>query len=148
MCIPDKNILRELGENLKKNPRFDSIVTLIDTLLGEQGCPWDRSRTVADFPKYLKGEVDEVVDAVERGDNVNLEEELGDLLFVVVMAIRVAEKEGRLDIDGVFRRIIDKMVFRHPHVFGGDMEATTADQVLDNWQILKAQEKDKPGTGV
>jgi len=143
MNLPeDRESRRKFGERLKTSPAFDSILELIEALLSENGCPWDRSRTVEDCPKYLESELGEVVDAINRGDNDNLAEEIGDLLFMVAFTAKLAEKEGRLGVKDVFTRILNKMVFRHPHVFGGDMDASSPDQVVDNWHELKKREKE------
>ena len=142
MPVPDDpKMRRALGEELKSHPGFESVARLIDTLLADGGCPWDRARMLKDCPKYLRGELEEVLQAIESGDNQNLEEELGDLLFMVAFTAKIGEKESRMTVEGMFERILNKMVYRHPHVFGGEMEASTPDEVLDNWQELKRQEK-------
>lgn len=142
MPVPeDPEKRRALGDELRSEPRFEGVARLIDTLLGEGGCPWDRARTLEDCPEYLRGELDEVVQAIESGDNENLEEELGDLLFMVTFTAKVGEKESRMTLEGMFKRILDKMVYRHPHVFGGEMDASTPGEVYDNWQKLKEKEK-------
>jgi tetrapyrrole methylase family protein/MazG family protein len=147
MPLPESHeARREYGETLRSDPSFESITRLIDALLGEGGCPWDRARKLADCPRYLEGELQEVVEAIEFSDDSNLEEELGDLLFMVAFTAKLAEKEGRFNLDGLFQRILDKMVFRHPHVFGGELEARNAEEVLDNWQKLKSEEKSKFGS--
>lgn len=142
MSLPeDIESRRALGEKLKSNPDFQNMLELIDTLLDEGGCPWDRARTLTDCTKYLKDELAEVIEAIESSDYENLEEELGDLLFMVAFTAKVGEKEGRIEIRRVFEKILNKMVYRHPHVFGGDLTAETSDEVFDNWQILKEKEK-------
>ena len=138
----DREQRRQFGETLKSEPSFDSLLNLIDALLSENGCPWDRSRKVEDCPKYLENELAEVIDAIRRGDNANLEEELGDLIFMTAFTAKLAEKEGRLRLKGIFERVLNKMVFRHPHVFGGEMEASSSEQVIDNWRELKILEKE------
>jgi uncharacterized protein YabN with tetrapyrrole methylase and pyrophosphatase domain len=144
MSLPDeKDARREYGEELRSRREFASVMTLIEALLGENGCPWDRDRKLQDCPKYLEGELDEVIEAIASGDDANLEEELGDLLFMVAFTMKVAEKEGRLSPESVYGRILNKMVHRHPHVFGGEMVAETPGEVLDNWDKLKEQEKAK-----
>jgi len=146
MNFPDeREQRRKFGETLKSEPSFDSMLNLIDALLSENGCPWDRSRKVEDCPKYLESELAEVIDAINRCDDGNLEEELGDLIFMAAFTAKLAEKEGRLHskgIKGIFERILNKMVFRHPHVFGGEMEASSSEQVIDNWRELKILEKE------
>jgi len=148
MSLPhDRESRRKLGEELKAAPEFATVEKLIEALLSEGGCPWDRARKLEDCPKYLRGELEEVLAAIESGDNENVEEELGDLLFMVAFAAKIAEKEGRMTVRGMFERILSKMVYRHPHVFGGDMEADTPGEVLANWQELKRQEKCSEGEG-
>ena len=137
----DESKKRALAEELKSQPDFTSLVKLIETLLGEDGCPWDRARRVEDCPEYLRGELEELNSAIRAMDNAGMIEELGDLLFMTVFTMKVAEKEGRLESRQVFERIVEKMVYRHPHVFGGELKASTAEEVLDNWKKLKAQEK-------
>ena len=142
MNLPhDESGRREYAEALKSNPGFESLVSLIEALLGDGGCPWDQTRKLEDCPKYLNSELDEVIAAIESGDNSNLEEELGDLLFMLAFTIKVAEKEEKVEMSRLFSRIIDKMVFRHPHVFGGDLAAGTPDEVVSNWAKLKSREK-------
>jgi len=143
MSLPeDRESRREIGEELKSNPGFESVDRLIGFLLGDGGCPWDRSRRLADCPEYIKSELDEVIEAIGTDEGTDIEEELGDLLFMVVFTARVAKNEGKITIDGLYRRILEKMVFRHPHIFGGEMDADSAEQVVDNWQKLKMQEKE------
>jgi tetrapyrrole methylase family protein/MazG family protein len=137
----DREERKRLGEKLQAQADFPAILELIDTLIGPDGCPWDREQTVENCPKYLRNEVQEVIGAIESGDNENLEEELGDLLFLVAFTSKLGEKETRVSMDGVFRRILKKMIFRHPHVFGGDMDAENPEEVLANWQHLKELEK-------
>ena len=80
--------------------------------MAEGGCPWDRSRKLEDCPKYIQGELDEVIEAIGSGNNADIEEELGDLLFMVAFTAKLAERDGRLEMKGVFKRILEKMV--HP----------------------------------
>jgi tetrapyrrole methylase family protein/MazG family protein len=142
---PDRESRRALGEEFVSRPGFDSVMRLIETLLGEGGCPWDRARKLEDCPEYLEGELREALEAIGSGDDENLEEELGDLLFMVAFTAKIAEKEGRMSVRGMFERLLGKMVYRHPHVFGGEMEATTPGEVLDNWRELKRREKSGGG---
>jgi len=138
---PDRESRRALGEKLASRPDFDSVLRLIETLLGEGGCPWDRARKLDDCPEYLEGELREALEAIGAGNDKNLEEELGDLLFMVAFTAKIAEKEGRMTVQGMFERLLAKMVYRHPHVFGGDLEASTPGEVLANWHELKRREK-------
>jgi tetrapyrrole methylase family protein/MazG family protein/ATP diphosphatase len=110
----------------------------------ERGCPWDLEQTFASIAPYTIEEAYEVADAIERGDLSDLREELGDLLLQVVFHSRMAQEQGAFDFDDVANAVSDKMIRRHPHVFGdaayGDDEAK--DQV---WEALKAQERAAKG---
>jgi tetrapyrrole methylase family protein/MazG family protein/ATP diphosphatase len=109
-------------------------------LLAPDGCPWDREQTFETLRRYAIEEACEVVDAIDSGDRKALREELGDLLLQVVFQAELARREESFGIDDVVSGIVDKLVHRHPHVFG-DMDAKDADEVLQNWEKLKAIEK-------
>ncbi len=105
-----------------------------------RGCPWDREQTFATIAPYTIEEAYEVADAIERNDAADLESELGDLLFQVVFHARMAQERGWFDFDAVAAGIHDKLVRRHPHVFGDAAFATPAEQT-SNWEELKAEER-------
>ncbi len=108
----------------------------------EQGCPWDLRQTSASIAPHTLDETHEVLDAIERGDTENLKEELGDLLFNIVFHARIAEEQGQFDFDDVATGITDKMLRRHPHVFGDAREDEISDHELSRqWQALKQAEK-------
>jgi MazG family protein len=109
-------------------------------LLAPDGCPWDREQSFETLRKYVLEEACEVIDAIEGGDRAAIREELGDLLLQVVFQAELARREKSFAIDDVIAGIVEKLVTRHPHVFG-DMEAKDADEVLRNWEKIKAQEK-------
>jgi len=109
-------------------------------LLDPGGCPWDREQTFESLRKYTLEEACEVIDAIDSRDRKALREELGDLLLQVVFQAELARREGSFGLDDVVAGIVDKLVFRHPHVFG-HLDVDTADQVLQNWEKLKATEK-------
>ncbi|MBN1918304.1 MAG: nucleoside triphosphate pyrophosphohydrolase [Verrucomicrobia bacterium] len=119
---------------------FDELVELVAKLRGPNGCPWDREQKLGDLPKYLVEEAYELVDAVADDDTDAIEEELGDLLFLMVFFARIAQEDGRFDISSAIARTCHKMVRRHPHVFG-DLSARNADEVLTHWYGIKAREK-------
>jgi MazG family protein len=121
-------------------PGFAGLVQIMSVLRAPDGCPWDREQTHQSLLKYLLEESVEVVDAVRSGDDANLAEELGDVLLQVVFHSQLAAEQGRFTIDDVVRSISDKMVRRHPHVFG-DAIAPTADAVKAQWEVIKAEEK-------
>jgi MazG family protein len=116
------------------------LVAVMRRLLADDGCPWDREQTFESLRRYTLEEACEVIDAIDSGDRKALREELGDLLLQVVFQAELARREGSFAIDDVVSGIVEKLVHRHPHVFG-DMDAKDADEVLRNWEKLKAIEK-------
>jgi tetrapyrrole methylase family protein/MazG family protein/ATP diphosphatase len=120
------------------------LVGVMQRLLGPDGCPWDREQSLETLRKYVLEEACEVIDAIDSRDRAALREELGDLLLQVVFQAELARREGAFAIDDVVEGIVDKLVRRHPHVFG-DLSAKDADEVLRNWEKLKAQEKGQRG---
>ncbi|NOZ25850.1 MAG: nucleoside triphosphate pyrophosphohydrolase, partial [Nitrospirae bacterium] len=105
----------------------------------ENGCPWDREQTRQSLKPFLIEETYELLEAIEEDDPEKIKEELGDLLFQIVFHARIAEERGEFDIGDVIETIAEKMVSRHPHVFGGK-RLHTADEVLDRWEEHKRQE--------
>jgi len=120
--------------------QFNRLVEIMERLRGPNGCPWDKEQTSETLKPYLIEEAYEVIDAIDNKDDTNLAEELGDVLLQVVFHAQIATEENRFTIDDVAQSISDKLVRRHPHVFG-NMEAETADQVVQNWEAIKVQEK-------
>jgi tetrapyrrole methylase family protein / MazG family protein len=119
---------------------FGRLVEIMARLRAPGGCPWDRSQSREDLKPYLVEETYEVLEAIDRKDPVMLREELGDLLLQVVFHAQIATEEGAFDIEDVCRAINEKLVRRHPHVFG-EVVAETPDQVLQNWEAIKKGEK-------
>jgi len=119
---------------------FEKLVALQAHLRAPNGCPWDREQTHATLRTYLIEEAYEVLDALESGDDGKFAEELGDLLLQVVFHSQIAAEEGRFTVSDVIREVHEKMVRRHPHVFG-DARAKDAAEVLKNWHQIKAQER-------
>lgn len=121
---------------------FIRLVKLVSTLRGPGGCPWDRVQTRESVTPYLIEETYEVIDAIRADDQDELREELGDLMFQVLFHADMSADGGHFNITEVIDHVHDKMVHRHPHVFG-DQVADTPEQVLENWDALKAQEPSK-----
>lgn len=119
---------------------FDDFVATIAALRAEDGCPWDREQTHESLKECLVEETGEVLDAIDQKDDENLCEELGDVLLQVVMHAQIAAEEGRFTIEDVVRGVNEKMVRRHPHVFG-DETVGSVEESLDLWKKIKAQEK-------
>ena len=119
---------------------FDDLVSLMKTLRGPDGCPWDRKQTLPDLKPFVIEEAYEVVDALDRDDRQALMEEVGDLLLESVFIAEITREEGSFDIYDSITAIHDKLVRRHPHVFA-DVEANDAEQVLVNWEKQKNEER-------
>lgn len=119
---------------------FSDLVKLMERLRAPGGCPWDREQTYESLRRFVIEEAYEVVDAIDRGDRAELAEELGDHLLQAVFLAQLGREEGSFTIDDSIQAIHDKLVRRHPHVFG-DVEAHDAETVLANWEKLKHAEK-------
>lgn len=124
------------------HPELDALIAVMARLRGEGGCAWDREQTHESLIPYLIEESHEFIDAVETGDRDHMREELGDVLYQVLFHADLAasDPDHPFDIEDVARVTRDKMVGRHPHVFGG-VTADTADEVSANWETWKAAEK-------
>jgi XTP/dITP diphosphohydrolase/tetrapyrrole methylase family protein/MazG family protein len=119
---------------------IDDLLATMARLRGPGGCPWDQEQTHATLVRCLIDEVSELIDTIDRGDMPHMREELGDVLIQVVFHARMAEEAGLFNFDDVAREINEKLVRRHPHVFGtGKLE--TSDQVIAQWDAIKATEK-------
>jgi nucleoside triphosphate diphosphatase len=121
-------------------PAFAKLAALMARLRAPGGCPWDREQTHSTLRTYLIEEAYEVLDALDSRDDSKFAEELGDLLLQVLFHAQIAAEERRFSINDVIREIHDKMVRRHPHVFGATNAKTSA-EVLRNWELLKKEER-------
>ena len=136
-----KSPSRSKGKSSSKIGRdFEKLVAVMARLRAPGGCPWDREQTHATLRTYLIEEAYEVLDALDSTDDAKFAEELGDLLLQVLFHAQIAHEEKRFSISDVIREIHDKMVRRHPHVFGTTTAKTAAD-VLRNWEIIKKEER-------
>ena len=122
--------------------RFERAVSIMARLRGPGGCPWDREQTFDTIKPYTLEEAYEVIEAIDVRDWPELTGELGDLLLQVLFYSQMAAEQQRFSIDDVLDRLSNKLVDRHPHVFG-EVKAETSGEVLRNWQALKAEEKKK-----
>jgi MazG family protein len=116
------------------------LLAVIARLRAPDGCPWDRAQTTVSMAPHLLEEAYEALEALRRGDDAHARDELGDVLMNVLMIAQIASERGAFDIDAVATAIHDKLVRRHPHVFG-DQKVEHADQVLQNWERIKLQEQ-------
>jgi len=122
--------------------RFERAVSIMARLRAPGGCPWDREQTFDSIKPYTLEEAYEVLEAIDNRDWHELTGELGDLLLQVLFYSQMAKEQGTFSVDEVLDRLSDKLVDRHPHVFG-DVKAETSSEVLRNWEALKAEEKKK-----
>ena len=122
--------------------RFERAVSIMARLRAPGGCPWDREQTFDTIKPYTLEETYEVLEAIDNRDWDELTGELGDLLLQVLFYSEMAQEEKRFSIDDVLDRLANKLINRHPHVFG-DVEAKTSAEVLKNWEAIKAEEKKK-----
>lgn len=123
---------------------FEKALAVMARLRAPDGCPWDRDQDHHSLKPYLIEEAYEVIEAIDSGDPSKLREELGDLLLQVIFHCRLAEEKGLFDATEVAEALADKMIARHPHVFG-ENSAETTEEVLRNWEISKRAERAKQG---
>jgi MazG family protein len=131
--------LHRIGANLA-GEKLPKLVSLTARLRGPEGCPWDREQDYDSLRGLVLEEAYEVIDAINSRDFEGVEEELGDLLFQVVFCSCLAEEEGRFNIDDVIEGVHEKLIRRHPHVFG-DVRARNAEEALKSWLEAKGQER-------
>jgi len=122
--------------------QFATLVDIIARLRAPDGCPWDRRQTHRSLREHLLAECYEVLETLDEGDNERLRGELGDLLLQVVLHARIAAEAGEFELDDVIRGINEKLIYRHPHIFGSG-KADNAEEVAVNWEVLKKEERDE-----
>lgn len=120
--------------------KLERLIDIMKLLRSENGCPWDREQTHESLKKYLIEETYEYLEVVDMKDKTRMCEELGDVLLQIVFHARIAEENGDFNIEDVINVVCEKMIHRHPHVFG-DVTAETSSQVLKNWEEIKKKEK-------
>ena len=123
---------------------FDSLLSVMARLRGEGGCPWDREQTRASLKPFLIEEAYEALEAIDEGSTDHIMEELGDVLFQVVFHSQVASEQGEFSMADLLARLRDKMVRRHPHVFG-DGAVSNAEEALSQWERIKRGERGPEG---
>lgn len=121
-------------------PNLEKLIEIISILRSENGCKWDREQTHASLKKNMLEEAYEAVDAINDNDMKHLQEELGDVLLQVVLHAQIAKEAKEFDIEDVAKTLSDKLIHRHPHVFG-EVKVNSTAEILDNWEKLKKEEK-------
>src|SRR4029079_17733935 len=125
---------------MKRSPAINELLNVMAKIRSPKGCPWDREQDHRSLRWHAVEEVYELLDAIESGDDHEMEEELGDLLLQVVFHCQLARERGAFDFEKVARRITEQLIRRHPHVFG-DVKVKNVDQVWANWEKIKHAEK-------
>ena len=120
---------------------IDELLEVVEILRSENGCEWDRAQTHETLKRCLRDESQEVIDAIDNKDDENLCEELGDLLLQVLMNAQVAKERGAFDFNNVIQGLTDKLIRRHPHVFGDEDRPSTPEESLKLWKKVKEIEK-------
>ncbi len=120
--------------------QFDALVAVAERLLGPEGCPWDHKQTFESLKAYILEESQEVVEAVDSGVAKDMAEELGDLLYVILFYAKLGERDQRFSLADILDTVREKLVRRHPHVFG-DVKAETLEEIEANWKRIKQEEK-------
>jgi XTP/dITP diphosphohydrolase/tetrapyrrole methylase family protein/MazG family protein/ATP diphosphatase len=123
-----------------KNYGFGNLVDIMKRLRAQDGCPWDREQTLPGLKRYILEEAHELAEAIDSGETRDICEECGDLLLQAVFVAAITEEAGLFGIDDVCRVICEKLIRRHPHVFG-DVSVNNADEVLRNWEAIKSDER-------
>ena len=140
--------LKSNQKNINSSP-LERLEWVMDSLRGEPGCPWDKKQTHESLIPYILEESYELIDAIQSQDIQNLKEELGDVLFQVVFHSRLQKEKNNFNLSDVFNSVSDKLIYRHPHVFGSMenhenlVKVQSEKEVIENWEKLKEKEKGK-----
>lgn len=129
-----------IPRDLDNNMDFNDLISIMEKLRGEDGCPWDKEQNHETLKKYLVEESYEVLEAIDEKDDIKITEELGDVLLQVVFHATIGKEDGYFNINDVIQGICNKMIQRHPHVFG-NISVNTSEEVLANWDDIKKEEK-------
>lgn len=130
-----------IPQNLEETKDFFDLLKVMETLRGEDGCPWDLEQTHKSLKRNLVEECYEVLEAIDEEDDFKLTEELGDVLFQIVFHAQLGKEEGYFNINDIVKIITEKMIRRHPHIFG-DIKINNTNEVLDSWDKIKKKEND------
>lgn len=118
---------------------FKKLLEVADTLLGPEGCPWDKEQTLSSLQPYLLEEIHELIEAIDLKDPQKMKEELGDVLYTAIFVACLGKKEGLFTLDESIQSITEKLIRRHPHIFG-DIKVEGSEEVMQNWEMIKMKE--------
>jgi MazG family protein len=145
---PQLNSTEKLSDEFKVSKKINELINLIETLRGKNGCPWDQKQTPGSMSIYLIEEMYELVEAIIRKDSDNVCEELGDVFFHILFITSIYKEKGKFDLEEVIGKVTEKMLRRHPHVFG-DTRVENVEDVRKQWHHIKQTEKNGgPSTSV
>lgn len=131
------------SDNSNKPAAIDSLLNIMASLRDpQQGCPWDLKQTFQSIAPYTLEETCELIECIENSDFVELESELGDVLFQVVFYAQLGKEQGLFDFNSVVEKISEKLIRRHPHVFNSKQQSVSTEQVGKNWELIKQQERE------
>ena len=126
---------------------FDGVAQILQRLRGPDGCPWDREQTRDSLKSQFLEEAYELIEAIEQGDTEKIIEEIGDVILHVVYQVQIGEEAGEFNRERVFQTLVEKLLRRHPHVFG-DASVADADDAVVKWQAIKQQERANTGASI
>lgn len=132
---------KQMSDKESIGKEFLRLVNIMELLRSPEGCSWDRKQNMSTMGKHVENEAAEVVEALNAGDTLHIKEELGDLLMTIVMAAQIADENGTFDMGDVSHDICEKLILRHPHVFGDKGNNINTDKVLEQWGKIKVKEK-------
>jgi len=121
---------------------FNELVEIMARLRSKDGCAWDLEQTMESYPKHIREEAEELFEAIDSGDMEHIKEELGDLIWTLVFYAQLAKDENLFTIEDALVDIKDKIIRRHPHIFG-DVKANSVQEIKDNWDKIKQEERKK-----
>jgi uncharacterized protein YabN with tetrapyrrole methylase and pyrophosphatase domain len=142
--MTDENTAAENHASVREAEAFSELLRIARLLRTEDGCPWDRAQDLASFAECVTNEAHELLEAARSGDSAHAREEFGDVFFSLIAAAAAAEEHGQFRLLDALREAAEKMIRRHPHVFG-EAKADTAEEALENWRQVKANETRLPG---
>jgi MazG family protein len=128
--------------------KFEDLIKVADTLLGPEGCAWDRKQTLQTLKPYVLEETHELLEAIDLMDEKKIKEELGDCFYSLVFIAKLAEMHQLFSLSDSFEIVVEKLIRRHPHIFGG-VKVETTDDIVNNWEEIKKKEgKKNPIDGI
>lgn len=122
---------------------FDELIEILDRLMGPEGCPWDRVQTLQSLRSTILEEVCEVIEAINFNDDAHIKEELGDLFLNIVFLSKIAEKDQRFPLKDILTDLNEKLIRRHPHIFTDGKKIDTVEELHEQWDLIKKEEKGK-----